>query len=222
MSRGGRGGGRGRGTNKSFSREQLSSLGVGNNEVLPGPVTQPPPLFPVLDHKPIGLNITIETKYLLMLKQDFVDHIQSSPAHIKLAVKDDSQEVQAGMEPINKMLSQPVGKNSFDWAMFPSELRPKMIAKKFKKPVPPASTNIKTETDIVDRLDKLEHLEKTTPLNTTVKQEVADEEDENEMVLDEDEEDEEMDDGTDYANNYFDNGEAYEDEDDALEDGPIY
>lgn len=31
-----------------------------------------------------------------------------------------------------------------------------------------------------------------------------------------------MDDGTDYANNYFDNGEAYEDEDDTMDDGPIY
>ena len=32
-----------------------------------------------------------------------------------------------------------------------------------------------------------------------------------------------MDDGTDYASNYFDNGEAFEDgEDDNLEDGDVY
>lgn len=49
--------------------------------------------------------------------------------------------------------------------------------------------------------------------------EVDDDETEEVMEFDEDEE---MDDGTDYANNYFDNGEAYEDEDDNLEDGPIY
>ena len=37
------------------------------------------------------------------------------------------------------------------------------------------------------------------------------------------EQDEEMDDGTDYASNYFDNGEAFEDgEDDNLEDGDVY
>ena len=31
-----------------------------------------------------------------------------------------------------------------------------------------------------------------------------------------------MDEGTDYANNYFDNGEGYDEEDDNLDDGPIY
>lgn len=54
-----------------------------------------------------------------------------------------------------------------------------------------------------------------------VKTEVVDEQEE-EVEIAEEDEDEEMDDGTDYANNYFDNGEAYEDEDDNLDDGPIY
>ena len=40
---------------------------------------------------------------------------------------------------------------------------------------------------------------------------------------DADEPDEEMDGGTDYANNYFDNGEEYlDDEDDNLDEGGIY
>lgn len=34
--------------------------------------------------------------------------------------------------------------------------------------------------------------------------------------------DEEMDDENDYGNSYFDNGEAYNEEDDNLDDGPIY
>ena len=44
----------------------------------------------------------------------------------------------------------------------------------------------------------------------------GDSEDEKELEnqeIDEEEEDEEMDEGTDYANGYFDNGEAYADED---------
>ena len=56
-----------------------------------------------------------------------------------------------------------------------------------------------------------------------------DEEDDNEQAgkneLDSDvgEEDEEMDGGTDYANNFFDNGEGYgDDEDDNLDEGGIY
>lgn len=42
---GGRGRGRGRGANVSFNVEQL---GFSRGEALPGPVTQPPPLFPSL------------------------------------------------------------------------------------------------------------------------------------------------------------------------------
>jgi DNA-directed RNA polymerase III subunit RPC7 len=39
----------------------------------------------------------------------------------------------------------------------------------------------------------------------------------------EDDPDEEMDEGTDYINSYFDNGENYlDEEDDNLDDGPIY
>lgn len=60
-----------------------------------------------------------------------------------------------------------------------------------------------------EKLDQIEGVKKETD---------QDEDDMN--ILDEG--DEEMDDGTDYANNYFDNGEGYEDDDDNLEDGPIY
>lgn len=68
------------------------------------------------------------------------------------------------------------------------------------------------------RLSLLEKLEeKLDQVEGVVKKEV-----ENEDDIDIPDEDEEMDDGTDYANNYFDNGEGYEDEDDNLEDGPIY
>lgn len=55
--RGGRGG-RG-GVTKSFNREQLNALGVGSNEALPGPVTQPPPLYPLLDRRPVPINVSV-------------------------------------------------------------------------------------------------------------------------------------------------------------------
>lgn len=70
------------------------------------------------------------------------------------------------------------------------------------------------------RLSLLEKLEKKLDQVEGVVKKEADEENENDVDIPE--EDEEMDDGTDYANNYFDNGEGYEDEDDNLEDGPIY
>lgn len=58
MSGRGRGrGGRG-GVNKSFNKEQLSALGVGGGELTPGPVTQPPPLYPPLERKPVPLVVS--------------------------------------------------------------------------------------------------------------------------------------------------------------------
>lgn len=36
------------------------------------------------------------------------------------------------------------------------------------------------------------------------------------------EQDEEMDEDNDYGNNYFDNGDAFNEEDDNLDDGPVY
>lgn len=53
--RGGRGA-RG-GSSKTFSKEQLNAMGAGNNEV-PSIVTQPPPLYPILDRKPLPLNVS--------------------------------------------------------------------------------------------------------------------------------------------------------------------
>lgn len=49
-----------------------------------------------------------------------------------------------------------------------------------------------------------------------------DSEDETKEDEDEEEEDEEMDGGTDYANNYFDNGEGFDEEEDNLDEGGVY
>lgn len=54
--RGGRGG-RG-GSSKTFTKEQLNALGAGTNEI-PSIVTQPPPLYPLLDRRPIPLTVSI-------------------------------------------------------------------------------------------------------------------------------------------------------------------
>lgn len=60
----GRGGARGRGgrggLSKSFNKEQLAAMGAASaTEILPGPVTQPPPLYPLLDRKPVPLVVNI-------------------------------------------------------------------------------------------------------------------------------------------------------------------
>ncbi|KAJ8971146.1 hypothetical protein NQ317_003436 [Molorchus minor] len=205
--RGGRGG-RG-GITKSFNREQLTAMGVGGAEILPGPVTQPPPLYPLLDRRPVPINPSLETDYLLILRQDFIDHMQLSGAYLKMPESKNKEPQQA----IDKLMAQlPSAKEKYDWSLFPSELRPKIVARRIKRK--PAK-----EVNVDERLSVLEKQEEKTESETVVNPENVEGETEEVEV---EEEDEEMDDGTDYANNYFDNGEDYEDEDDNLEDGPIY
>lgn len=55
--RGGRGG-RG-GSTKAFTKEQLNALGASNNEV-PSIVTQPPPVYPLLDKRPLPLTVSLD------------------------------------------------------------------------------------------------------------------------------------------------------------------
>lgn len=145
-----------------------------------------------------------------MLKQDFVDRMQLSPCYLKMPIDKNNQPEQE----IDKLVAQlPRVKEKYDWRYFPSELRPKVLAKK-----------IKCKPDDMKNLDinkKLEQLEKLEEKSVERVEKVEETEEIEEEVMEE-EQDEEMDDGTDYANNYFDNGEDYEDEDDTLDDGPIY
>lgn len=90
------------------------------------------------------------------------------------------------------------------WACMPKELQPKVKAK-----LVVVKTNI---TNADQELDRLERLEKK--LNN--------ENDDDDVVADHTEEvDEEMDDGTDYNIDYFDNGEMDEENDDG-DGGPVY
>ncbi|KYB26491.1 hypothetical protein TcasGA2_TC033736 [Tribolium castaneum] len=154
------------------------------------------------------LEPSVETDYLLILKQDLIDHMQLSPSYLKLPHDKNKQPEQE----IDKLVAQlPSVKEKYDWTLFPSELRPKVLAKRVAK-------KVEKNVDVQQKLTQLEQLESDDK--------VAKDDDEEENVEDdeivEEEQDEEMDDGTDYANNYFDNGEDYEDEDDNLDDGPIY
>ncbi|XP_071053814.1 DNA-directed RNA polymerase III subunit RPC7-like [Onthophagus taurus] len=202
--RGGRGG-----NSKSFSRDQLASIGAGTNDLIPGPVTQPPPLYPPLNRQPVPVQPSEDLDYLLTLRQDIIDHMYLSTAFLRVS----KTKVTKSDHEIDKLLAQlPSATNNFDWELFPTELRPKMSAKRIKK-------QVKKEVDVEDRLNRLEKLENDTD-NVAVKEEVEDEDVENEEIFDD--ADEEMDEGTDYANNYFDNGEAFDEEDDNLDDGPVY
>lgn len=67
--------------------------------------------------------------YLLILRQDFIDHMELSGAYLKMP---ENKNIQPEQE-IDKLVAQITGtKETFDWTLFPAELRPKMIAKRLK------------------------------------------------------------------------------------------
>ena len=127
-----------------------------------------------------------------------------------------------------------------DWKRFPRELAPSSETRKTKrksgnalKPnlAPKKAKVLTIHPD--DVLDKLEQAEKNGTNEGEDENEGSDAEgsdkdddnveNKNEENLDSDEIDEELDEGTDYANNFFDNGENYlDDEDDNLDEGGIY
>lgn len=149
---------------------------------------------------------------MLILKQDFLENMQYKSTYVNLPQHQKEPELE-----IDKLLAQlPKMPESckFDWKMLPKELRSKISAKRNKQ------TKTSKEVDIETRLTQLENLERRNVGEKVIKTEATEPEEDEEIV--EEEQDEEMDEGTDYVNNYFDNGEEYEDEDDNLDDGPIY
>ena len=117
-------------------------------------------------------------------------------------------------------------KPDLNWTILPAELRP---VKQKKKSMKDAKPNKKAKVDVETRLKQLESKEQTGNHEESDQEDKEESDDDDARksvggdISEEEEPDEEMDDGTDYANNYFDNGEAYEDgEDDNLEDGGVY
>lgn len=108
-------------------------------------------------------------------------------------------------------------KAEFNWSFMPAELqianRKRKTDLKLKKIKKAKSGNIE------DRLKQLEEKERNENDKETANKNNSDSDEEME---DEEVADDEMDDENDYGNSYFDNGEAYNEEDDNLDDGPVY
>ena len=101
----------------------------------------------------------------------------------------------------------------------PSELKPSF--KRVKKAASEVEAKKIKVVDINSRLKELEQKESLDKPDIK-KEKLSESEDENGDEEEEDIPDEEMDEDNDYGNNYFDNGEAYNEEDDNLDDGPTY
>lgn len=107
---------------------------------------------------------------------------------------------------------------TFLWNMMPPELKPNWKRKK------DTETVVKPKIRVVNVEEKLMALEKREVATdgVPVKEEKDSDEEGQENEEDDEDHDEEMDEDNDYGNSYFDNGDAYNEEDDNLDDGPVY
>lgn len=214
--------GRGRGRGKPSMSISTEQLGFAKGEALPPPVLQPPLKYPLLEYKPLPLNITKEMSYLLELKKGYAEYMRESPNNVlPLVIKKDIERYSDRYQDL--ITDKSSYESRYDWSRMPVELKPQLRKRKGQK-----CENPQIKRKNVDIESKLQELEKKESLQQSDAEEEEKEEEEaegkdDEQAEDEEEElDEEMDEGTDYVNNYFDNGEGYDDEDDNLDDGPIY
>ncbi|XP_045495855.1 DNA-directed RNA polymerase III subunit RPC7-like [Colias croceus] len=214
--------GRGRGSGTSLTHEQLQALGIARGDNTPQNLA-PPPLFPKLETKPLPLNCDATTDYMLIVKDQFIEYLHESPAYVKANTKTDGIERYSDKYKLLALDAKKGRVLDCVWSYMPPELRPQANSVR--------STARKRKLDDPKEIEKrLQLLEKketqedsTEVMETTVDEDNIKKEDDNDEELeDEEEQEDEIDDGTDYANNYFDNGEDYEDEDDNLDDGPVY
>ncbi|XP_052860886.1 DNA-directed RNA polymerase III subunit RPC7 [Anopheles cruzii] len=215
--------GRGRGkSGGTLTQEQLQSLGVTSKEIQAVTSAAPPPIYPPLMSKPVQLESSVDRNYKILWKEDFISYLRESAYFTtkkcsKLPVQRYSDKV------INVIENDPKTKRDGDflWNCMPAEVRPNF--KRIKTATSTGKTKrARTAADIDAKLQALEQKETSFEKADVVKKEKSESEDEKDDEQEDEMADEEMDDDNDYGNNYFDNGEAYNDEDDNLDDGPIY
>lgn len=222
---GGRGRGRGRG--KGMSLEQL---GVQKGETLPERVIGPPETYPPLEFRPVQptQEKNLAESYLLVVKKEYREHMQNSQFYIQPGVKRLDIERYSDRY---QLLASHRGQLSLNWSRFPKELHPtsvSMLRKKRKKESEKVKVNLKkARTKDMNVSETLEALEKKEALSMENNEEEGEEDNADKAEVEDIEEleeaDEELDEGTDYFNSYFDNGDNYlDEEDDALEEGGVF
>ena len=197
-------------------RHHEDILGIKKGEMPSVNVCVPPPLYPLLEFKPLPLKTGDEEDYMLVVKKQLLLKARDSPFYIKPDVE--KQDI----ERYTDKFQQKSNKNEelpIDWSQMPAILRPQK--KGVKRKVKSFTPNVKvSRIDVDQTLDAIERSDDVDDEGGGG--EGGEGEEGGEVVEDEQEADEEMDEGTDYANNYFDNGEGYLEDDDDDDDGPTY
>ncbi|XP_063700479.1 DNA-directed RNA polymerase III subunit RPC7 [Culicoides brevitarsis] len=191
--------------NSSFTPDQLHAFGVSNNKDMPVQAG-PPPLFPPLLSKPVKLKITSYTSDKMFWDEQFIFEMKETPYYLS---KTSDNIIGASEKP----------KANFVYSHMPAELRPN-FTKKHK--LPNDGGNAVKKSKDFDLETRLKMLEQKEMIKVKEEPKIKDEmESEEEEDAGSEQFDNEMDDENDYGNNYFDNGEAFNEEDD-MDDGPVY
>uniref|UniRef100_A0A6M2DU16 Putative dna-directed rna polymerase iii subunit rpc7-like dufourea novaeangliae n=1 Tax=Xenopsylla cheopis TaxID=163159 RepID=A0A6M2DU16_XENCH len=212
----GRGRGRGPpGSTMSFTADQLSAMGLSGpalraelNQAIHGP----PLTFPPLLNKAPPVSISSVEEYLLMLKRELTDHFKES-ACMPLSSTVEKSATPGYSDHYAEILNMSQ-ECIFVWKHLPLELKPAGLKKKLSV----VGARKKKIIDINSRLSILEQNElegrKRIKLEDKENEDIEGKEEEADI----DQPDEEMDTGTDYVCDYFDNGEEYDDDDDNLDE----
>lgn len=202
----------------SFSMEQL---GFSKGETLPAPVLQPSVSYPQLDHKPQPIQMTTEMNYLIELKRDFTEYMRESPNNVQAVVLNEDVERFCEDYEENAECDKSKYEAYYDWSRMPMEL--KLVRKRKSRQQNVEWSKKNKDMDIAKKLAELEKNENIQQPAEEEDKEEGDEEENaegkelGERIKDEEEIDE-MDDGTDYVNEYFENGDNYYSEDDNDDD----
>ncbi len=181
---------------------------------------------------------------MLAVMKEFVNHVKCSSFSLHAVnAKSEKQESKSVIvarysDRLKEQVQKPL--TGVDWSRFPKELAPSTARSPKKRSRASASKSVKPKLvkrnpdELLDKLEKKESAkgganddeEEGGDNENKENSDVEDEEEvrkEGDEIEDADEMDEELDEGTDYANNYFDNGENYiDDEDDNLDEGGIF
>ncbi|KAG5673735.1 hypothetical protein PVAND_003755 [Polypedilum vanderplanki] len=208
--------------NSSFTKEQLTNLGITKEMNTSQQFNRP--LFPLLQNKPIEIEKNNKAMdYKVLFKEDFRSrlfeiHNTASSAKKGTEMDNYSLQIAAALEKEHKKNL----KFTIARKMMPAELNYQSNPKKRKDIAPALKSSKKRIIDVEKRLEVLEKKE-ANEKEEDEESEKPNNDSDAEAENQEDIEDPELDDETDYHNNYFDNGDNfYADEDDALDDGPIY
>ncbi|KAL9902398.1 DNA-directed RNA polymerase III subunit RPC7 [Glossina fuscipes] len=210
--------GRGRGKTGTLTQEQLQSLGCVGKE-MPQVQTAPPPTYPPLMTKSVVSETTAEQSYKILWKESFLTYIRDSSCYLELNGMADPDKNLIYQQKTCNDQDKHKSEAEFNWFLMPSELQVINKTRKLAMRTAKDATKPKQSrtANIENRLKLLEEKERDNDDIETLAKSESDQELEEEEIVDD-----EMDEENDYGNSYFDNGEAYNEEDDNMDDDPVY